>query len=132
MSQFDKLLQRISALDNNMRFNELRKVLEKYGYEMKGPSSGSSHMTFRKAGRKFFVIRNHNGVVDVLDDIGNDPDTVTFRTDKFSEYAIAYEAVNVNKLILRIVIVSVISLALAIICFVNLIKYKRKERRAKM
>ena len=31
MSQFDKLLQRISALDNNMRFNELRKVLEKYG-----------------------------------------------------------------------------------------------------
>ena len=50
MSQFDKLLERISALDNNMRFAELKKVLEKLGYEMRGPSSGSSHMTFRKAG----------------------------------------------------------------------------------
>ena len=87
---------------------------------------------FRKEGRKFFVIRNHNGEIDVLDDIGNDPNTVTFRTDRFSEYAIAYEAVNVNKLILRIVIVSFVSLILAIICFANLVKYKRRERRVKM
>ncbi len=62
MSQFDKLLQRISDLDNNMRFNELRKVLEKFGYEMKGPSSGSSHMTFRKAGRNPITIPRHDSI----------------------------------------------------------------------
>ena len=62
MSQFDKLLQRISALDNNVRFNELRKVLEKFGYEMKGPSSGSSHMTFRKAGKNPITIPRHDPI----------------------------------------------------------------------
>ena len=84
---------------------------------------------YRKDGRKFFVIRDHNGVVDVLEDIGNDPNTVTFRTDRFSEYAIAYEAVNVNKLVLRVVIIAFLSFILAVICFVNLVKYKRRARR---
>ena len=50
MSQFEKLLQRIRDLDKDMRFNELRKVLEHYGYQMRGPSGGSSHKTFRKSG----------------------------------------------------------------------------------
>ena len=50
MSQFDKLLQRIHSLDKNMRFDELKKVLEHYGYQMRGPAGGSSHKTFRKAG----------------------------------------------------------------------------------
>ena len=84
---------------------------------------------YRKEGRKFFVIRNHNGVVDVLEDIGNDPATVTFRTDRFSEYAIAYEAINVNRLVLRVVIIAFISFVLAVICFVNLVKYKRRAAR---
>ncbi len=84
-----------------------------------------------KEGRKYYVIRNHNGVIDLLQDIGNDPNSVTFRTDRFSEYAIAYEAININKLILRIVIVAIVALILAIICFVNLIKYKRKGRKQK-
>ena len=83
---------------------------------------------YRKAGRKFFIIRNHNGVVDVLEDIGDDDTTITFRTDRFSEYAIAYEAINVNKLILRFGIIAFVSLILAVICFVNLVKYKRSAR----
>jgi hypothetical protein len=84
---------------------------------------------YRKEGRKFFVIRNHNGVVDILEDIGNDPTTVTFKTDRFSEYAIAYEAINVNRLVLRVVIIAFISFILAVICFINLVKYKRRARR---
>ena len=83
---------------------------------------------YRKAGRKFFIIRNHNGVVDVLEDIGDDDATITFRTDRFSEYAIAYEAINVNKLILRFGIIAFVSLVLAVICFANLVKYKRSAR----
>ncbi len=48
MSKWDKLIARILSLDKDMRFDELRKVLESYGYEMKRPSGGSSHCTFRK------------------------------------------------------------------------------------
>ena len=50
MSQWDKLLARICALSKDLRFDELRKVLESYGYQMTAPRSGSSHYTFRKAG----------------------------------------------------------------------------------
>ena len=42
MSQFDKLLARIRNLDKNMRFDELRKILEYYGYTMHGPSGGAA------------------------------------------------------------------------------------------
>ena len=59
MSQFDKLLQRIRSLDKNLRFEELQKVLEHYGYTMYGPSGGSSHKSFRKPGRTTITIPQH-------------------------------------------------------------------------
>ena len=62
MSQFDKLLQRIIALDNNMRFNEIRKVLESYGYTMGSPRGGSSHRTFRKLGCNPITIPTHEPI----------------------------------------------------------------------
>ena len=51
MSQFYKRLQRIRSMDKNLRFDELRKILEFYDYVMDGPADGSSHKTFRKKGR---------------------------------------------------------------------------------
>ena len=48
MSRFEKLLQRIKSLDKNMRFKEIKKILESYGYIMNG--CGGSHKTFRKPG----------------------------------------------------------------------------------
>jgi len=62
MSQFDKLLQRIRALDKNMRFEELQKVLEHYGYTMSGPASGSGHKSFRKKGKATITIPQHNPI----------------------------------------------------------------------
>ena len=50
MSKWDKLITRICNLSKDLRFDELRKVLESYGYEMNAPRSGSSHYTFRKQG----------------------------------------------------------------------------------
>ena len=52
MSKWDKLITRICNLSKDLRFDELRKVLESYGYEMNAPRSGSSHYTFRKQGCK--------------------------------------------------------------------------------
>lgn len=65
LSKWEKLLARICALDKGMRFDELRKVLESYGYEMKRPSGGSSHCTFRKAGRNPITIPMHEPIKTV-------------------------------------------------------------------
>ena len=48
MSKWLKLLERVCSLSNDIRFEELKRILESYGYVMKGTSSGSSHFTFRK------------------------------------------------------------------------------------
>ena len=37
MSKWDKLLMRICSLSRDLRFDELRKVLESYGYKMNAP-----------------------------------------------------------------------------------------------
>ena len=41
-------------------------------------------------GRTFFVVRIHNGETDVLETKDNGDGTITFKTNKFSTYAIAY------------------------------------------
>ncbi len=65
MSKWDKLLTRICALQKDLRFDELRKVLEGYGYEMKTPKSGSSHYTFRKSGCQPITIPKHEPIKKV-------------------------------------------------------------------
>lgn len=65
MSQFEKLLWRIRMLDKDMRFKELKKVLEHYGYIMDAPAGGSSHRTFRKKGRDSITIPIHNPIKEV-------------------------------------------------------------------
>ena len=62
MSAWDKLIHRIKKLSNDLRFEELSKVLEAYGYTMKQPRSGSSHYTFRKAGCAPITIPKHEPI----------------------------------------------------------------------
>ena len=62
MSKWDKLLSRICALSKDLRFEELRKVLESYGYVMNTPRSGSSHYTFRKQGCQPITIPKHEPI----------------------------------------------------------------------
>lgn len=65
VSKWDKLMARIRVPDKGMRFDELRKVLESYGYEMKRPSGGSSHCTFRKGGCNPITIPMHEPIKTV-------------------------------------------------------------------
>lgn len=51
LSQWDKLEDAILELDKTLRFEELAKAMIKIGYEKKQPKGGSSHYTFRKAGK---------------------------------------------------------------------------------
>lgn len=62
MSQWEKLIARIYHLSKDLRFNELRKILESYGYEMNAPKSGSSHYTFRKKGCRPITIPKHEPI----------------------------------------------------------------------
>ena len=48
-----------------MRFDELRKVLESYGYTMNAPRGGSSHYTFRKSGCPPITIPKHEPIKKV-------------------------------------------------------------------
>ena len=65
MSKWDKLLYRIKNLSSDLRFDELRKVLEEYGYIMNSPQSGSSHYTFGKAGCRPITIPKHKTIKKV-------------------------------------------------------------------
>ena len=56
MSKWDKLLLRVKFLSKDLRFDELQKVLESYGYKMRTPKGGSSHCTFFRDGDKSITI----------------------------------------------------------------------------
>ena len=62
MSQWDKLISKIMSLSAGVRFEELKKVLEMYGYAMHAPKGGSSHATFRKKGCSPITIPRHSPI----------------------------------------------------------------------
>lgn len=49
-----------------------------------------------KAGRTFSIVREHDGKYDVLEDIDSNDKTVTFLSDKFSDFYLVYNDVNVT------------------------------------
>ena len=65
MSKWDKLIMQICNLSKDIRFDELRKVLESYGDEMNSPKEGSSHYTFRKCGCMPVTIPKHEPIKKV-------------------------------------------------------------------
>ena len=65
MSKWDKLINKIKNLSKDIRFAELKKILEEYGYVMYSPRGGSSHYTFRKPGCRPITIPKHEPVKKV-------------------------------------------------------------------
>lgn len=62
MSQWEKLLARLYNVSSDMRFEELQKILARYGYAETQPHGGSSHHTFRKSGRMPITIPVHGKI----------------------------------------------------------------------
>jgi predicted RNA binding protein YcfA (HicA-like mRNA interferase family) len=62
MSKWDKLINRVCSLSTDMRFAELRKILESYGYTINTTKSGGSHYTFRKPGKNPITIPKHEPI----------------------------------------------------------------------
>ena len=69
MSKWDKMIARICGLSKDLRLDELRKVLESYGYDLNAPKSGSSHYTFRKSGAIPITIPKHEPIKKVYVDM---------------------------------------------------------------
>lgn len=65
MSKWDKLLAKICTLSKDFRFDELKKVMESFGYTMDAPRGGSSHYTFRKPGCLPVTIPKHEPIKKV-------------------------------------------------------------------
>ena len=65
MSKWEKLLKKILTLSKDMRFDELRKISESYGYVMSAPRGGSSHYTFRKPGKNPITVPKHEPIKKV-------------------------------------------------------------------
>ena len=65
MSKWEKLLARIHLLSGDLRFSELQKVMESYGYQLSAPKGGSSHFTFRKKGCRPITIPKHEPIKKV-------------------------------------------------------------------
>lgn len=62
MSKWEKLLKKLKHLSTDIRFVELQKILEYYGYTLDTPRSGSSHFTFRKKGKSIITIPKHKPI----------------------------------------------------------------------
>lgn len=45
---------------------------------------------FKSAGRTFEILRLHDGLITVIDDLDDSDDTITFETDSFSSYVLTY------------------------------------------
>lgn len=65
MANLDKLLARVRSVPTDMRFDELRRVLEAYGYKMTSPHGGGSHYTFRKAGHDPITVPKHRPIKQI-------------------------------------------------------------------
>ncbi len=60
MSKWDKLLARIKTLSNDIRFEELRKILESYGYKIHAPKAEVVILLFVKRGAPVLRFQSRN------------------------------------------------------------------------
>ena len=49
-------------MSKDIRFHEIKNILDSYGYTAYNPSSGSSHWTFRKPGKPPITIPKNNPI----------------------------------------------------------------------
>ena len=60
MSQLEKAIRKLLSLPKEMRYEEIKSILERFGFV--GTESGSSHITFRKDGYINITIPRHGNI----------------------------------------------------------------------
>lgn len=84
-----------------------------------------------EAGKTYSVLRIHNGELSVLPDLDDNPKTITFRTDRFSTYAIAKQVASANNLVAWLVAGAALAFGVAMTCFLILLAHQRKYVKAR-
>lgn len=69
-----------------------------------------------KSGNVYSILRLHDGNLTVLPDLDDDPKTITFRTDRFSNYAISRQKDTGKSLAVKFMIGALIALVIALLC----------------
>lgn len=62
MSKWEKLIKELYSQNPNIRFDEVKKILENLGYVMFETRGGSSHVTFRKHGCMPITLPRHGNI----------------------------------------------------------------------
>lgn len=65
MAKFEKLLKDLLNMSADIRFDELKKILEFFGYKMRKKKSGTSHVVFEKEKAASIVIPRHSKIKKV-------------------------------------------------------------------
>ena len=86
---------------------------------------------YYEEGKTYAVLRVHQGELTILPDLDDNPKTITFRTDRFSSYAISKEVTTSNKLIKWLIAGGAIAFGIALTCFLILIVHQAKWKRAR-
>ena len=84
-----------------------------------------------KEGKTYSILRVHQGGLSILPDLDDNPKTITFRTDRFSSYAIAEEVTTSNKLLTWLIAGASVTFAIALTCFLILIAHQAKWKKAR-
>ena len=84
-----------------------------------------------KSGRTYAILREHDGELSILPDLDDDPKTITFKTDRFSSYAISEQKATAKDMAIRFMIGAIIALVIALTCFVILVYHHAQMRRAR-
>lgn len=65
MSRRRKLFDEICRNPKNVRFEDLDRVLQLYGFEVRQPSGGSSHYIYKRTGCAILTVPRHKPVKEV-------------------------------------------------------------------
>jgi hypothetical protein len=84
-----------------------------------------------KAGQVYSVLRVHNGEVAMLPDLDDNPRTITFKTDRFSSYAISRQQTTAKELAINYVVGALITLGIALTCMALLIYHHLMMKRSR-
>ena len=95
-------------------------------------------LKLQEKGRTYYIIRAHGGVHTFMNDMDDNPDTITVSTELFSSYAIAYVQMeetghkcslcHICPTFLGICCFLWLAVIILIIMIASLIRYKRKEQ----
>lgn len=65
MAQKERLLEKLNENPTNVRFEDLDRLLQEYGFECRQPRGGGSHYTYKRKGCRPITIPKHRPVKSV-------------------------------------------------------------------